>query len=177
MKKQLLIMIITILCCALCGCGQDEQSQFDKGTNQSVSFQGINFQIPKEWKRPDVKFDDSYLAFAEWQEENKLPTRFLGIIFESGIDLTEALKDRKDAIEIGEKEGTYLRDYKQTMETIETMDVASVVYNRDIKGQTFEYRELLLETDEGVIIMQFSSTDFAGIEDFEKVVNSITKNK
>gem|GEM_PF-4829082 len=170
-------MIITILCFVLCSCGQEERSQFDKDTNQSVSFHGINFQIPKEWQKPNVKFDDSSVAFAEWQEENKLPTRCLGLIFESGIDLTEALKDRKSAIEIEEEEGTYLRDYKQTMETIETMDVASIVYNRDIKGQTFEYRELLLETDEGVIIMQFSSTDFVGIEDFEKVVNSITADK
>jgi hypothetical protein len=173
MKRCLLIMILVILCFDLCGCGADEESQYDETTNQKISFQGINFQVPAEWEKPEVKVENYSLAFAEWPKEAALPINSLMLTFESDTNLAETLEDREYAIEMGEEQGVHLQNYKQTNKTIENMDAISVKYSREIKGQTYEYRELLLEADKGVISMVFSSTNPEGLKDFAKVVNSI----
>jgi len=173
MKRCLLIIILVILCFDLCGCGANEESQYDETTNQQISFQGINFQVPDEWEKPDVKFEDYNLAFAEWPKEAASPINALMLTFESDTNLAETLEDREYAIEMGEDQGVHLQNYKQINKTIETMDAISIEYSREIKGQTYEYRELLLEVDKGVISMIFSSTNPEGLKDFTKVVNSI----
>ena len=163
MKKQIIVIIITVLCFGLGGCSSDK-SQYDENMNQYITFQGICFQVPKEWEKPDIKFDKFIVAFAEWTNGD-VPKNYLTVTFSQGENLSEHI----DLI----KRAKNVEIYEQSNASIENMQTKKIKIVKGTKDGKYYFQAILLQTKKGVIEMAFKSINRMGYSDFDKVVNSI----
>lgn len=169
MKKVLIIMTVFVLCTGLWSCGSKEKSQFDKSTNQVVSAYGISFQIPKAWTK--VVQEKNNLQYMD-QRTGKFK-HGLAVIFEGNNQISDALEELKYRREFGTQDGLDLKNYTQSNTTIANASAIKIEYYRVIKDTKYMYKEIVIETDKGIVIITFFSRDLVGLEDFDKVAATI----
>lgn len=165
MKRLVIITIIVVLCFAIWGCSSQAKSQYNKETNQHVTFQGISFQVPISWKKPDVKFDEANIAFSQWIKDDALEN-YLALTFFQGESLGEHLESMEEA--------KYIEIHEQSVEPIANMPTKKIRVVKETNDGKYNFETIILQTEEGVIQMSFNSINKEGYSDFDKVVDSIT---
>lgn len=151
---------------ALFGCKSQDQSQFNKDTNQHITFQGISFQVPKEWVKPADKFNQaSSVAFAEWRNYDSLE-KYLAVSFFEGENLSQHIKFLKDA--------EHIETSKESNTSIANMSAIELEIIKETKRGRYKFQTVILLTENGIIEIAFYSTKEAGYSDFNKVIDSIT---
>lgn len=173
MKKNVITILLISLAIILCSCdnGTEELSQYDETTNQYISVFGISLQIPKEWEEEIHEHD-----CLQYYEEK-------GDSFEHGLSITlqrdeesleEAAETIKENLETSNEKYHDLEDITFSEGKVADMAAVTAEYVRELDGKKYKYKIVVFQKNDGIIMMEFFSTDANGIEDFNKVLNSVS---
>lgn len=169
LKKLILIVFMFSFMLTVAGCSDGLESQYDEDTNQKISALGISFQIPKAWDQKHG--DDENLQFYDGDNDS----------FNHGItfSMTEevSLEEEADTFESNLKNSNEmyhdLRGLDFVNDSVGNMPAVRISYTRKWDNKDYIYELILFQKNEDVISIQFFSIDKAGIDDFEKVLDSI----
>lgn len=173
MKKNVITILLISLAIILCSCDNEteELSQYNETTNQHISDFGISLQIPKEWEEENNGHD--CLQYYEENEDS----------FEHGLNITlqrdkesleEAAETLKENLKASNEKYHDLEDITFSEGKIADMAAVTAEYVREFDGKKYKYKIVVLKKTDGIVMMEFFSTDANGIEDFNKVLNSVS---
>ena len=170
MKRIALIAISIIFAIILFSCTYSSESQYDENTNQHISAFGISLQIPKVWDEK-IEGEDS-LQYYDGKDGRV--DHGISITVEKEETLDEAVESLKENLELSREQ------YHNTADTVFKEDYVSDVpaviaeYTGIFDDKKYEYRTVVFQSEQNVIEIDFFSIDQQGIDDFQKVLDSIS---
>lgn len=175
MKRILEKSLVICLLFLLCACAAEKEAQYDEKTNQTVSVHGIRFQIPQQWNKSYE--NGEYLEYSIWDEEDKYPERCLAITMEKRGNLKEDAESRVEALEFAKEDDEidyHLGNISETATSIGKLDAQIIAFDGKVKDKKYLYKDVLIETENGIVHLDFCSLDKIGMKDFDRVIDSIT---
>lgn len=169
LKKLVFIVLLFSFTLMSAGCADGLESQYDEETNQKISALGISFQIPAAWDQKHG--DDENLQFYDGDDDS----------FNHGIafSITEetSLEEEIDILESNLRNSNDmhhdLRGLDFVNDSVGNMPAVRASYTRKWDNRDHINKIILFQKNDDVILIEFSSTDKAGIDDFEKILDSI----
>lgn len=173
MKKWFVAIGILVLCFSLWGCDSQEESQYDEAKNQHISYQGISFQIPKEWKQVNNKSNQSNIFFEEKAKDGDTQGSLTVDLCED-VSMSEEIEELEYAQKINKKKNVDLGELKKESISIANMPAEKIEYALKLGGKKGKVKIILIQTKKDLIKMTFYSISKAGQNDFDQVIQSIT---
>ncbi|MDD6647817.1 MAG: hypothetical protein PUF60_08460 [Firmicutes bacterium] len=170
MKRIALIVVSIIFAIILFSCTYSSESQYDENTNQHISAFGISLQIPKVWDEK-IEGEDS-LQYYDGKDGR----------FDHGISITvekeevfdEAVERLKENLELSKKQYHNTTDIVFKEDHVSDTPAVIAEYTGISDNKKYEYMTVVFQSEQNVIEIDYFSIDQQGIDDFQKVLDSIS---
>lgn len=170
-NKGILFLVIFVI--ILCSCTASSESQYDENTNQHISVFGISLQIPKEWNEK-IEGEDC-LQYYDGKDGQ----------FDHGISITvdkeeafdEAVESLKENLELSKEQHHNVTDIVFKEDHVSDIPAVIAEYTGVYDDKEYKYMTVVFKSEQYVLKMEFVSTDQQGIDDFQKVLDSISFEK
>lgn len=169
MKRIALIAVSIIFVIILFSCTYSSESQYDENTNQHISAFGISLQIPKVWDEK-IEEEDS-LQYYDGKDGR----------FDHGISITvekeeafdEAVESLKENLKLSKEQYYNTTDIVFKEDYVSDSSAVIAEYTGISDDKKYEYMIVVFQSEQNVIEIDFFSIDQQGIDDFQKVLDSI----
>lgn len=150
-------------------CTYSSESQYDENTNQHISAFGISLQIPKVWDEK-IEEEDS-LQYYDGKDGR----------FDHGISITvekeeafdEAVESLKENLKLSKEQYYNTTDIVFKEDYVSDSSAVIAEYTGISDDKKYEYMIVVFQSEQNVIEIDFFSIDQQGIDDFQKVLDSI----
>ena len=175
MKKSIAFILIiasfVVCACTLKNEGQYD-TQFDEGSNQTISFNGVTMSIPFEWKESNATKSDDERCFEEL-DNSKAEYSPLNLLYLTVYNEIESLTDGMDSIEclFPESEGYEITSREDLI--IDGCESKNLTVQKKGKDGDVFFKQTLIEKEKHLVLISFTCKNEYALYDYDKVIDSI----
>ena len=164
MKKNFIYMTLMLFLLIFCSCE----------SNQTVSLNGMSFEIPEEWNR--ICEDEKHFECSMQKGDGDIE-----FIMKVTIDEETILEEKSDDIlkklECTAENDEKLNNLSSMTASLSGMQSQEIIeYEHEVNERKYYYKTVLFEISNGIVEMDFCSLNKTDDKYFDDVIDSIIEN-